>query len=569
MPTNYKYVKKEGAKRKKRRIRILGPFLLFLSLVLLTYGLFFFLTRKTDELILVGQYRQAIDTLDHWKWLPLANASVYEEIGTAELLTKGGAKAEVFFRKSSSKLFFKPIPIWKEVLKILWAQGRYADGLFYTNHIQAEVAGDQIFHFYRAGFLAGENKLNEASKELKKAGNSPEYRNEISILRTEINQRLTTGHYTFLFDREKYPLVNISLEGKTEILYDQIAPIVTGPHGDYLEKLKTYQAKQFVLTIDQRIQNAALNALGKYAGAIVLLDVKTGNILAAASKLKGKGSEYTEPVSLALNRFYEPGSIIKLITLAGALEHGIDLNQIFPLECIGYLPLSGDKILYDWTVHGEVKDIYNATAVSCNIAFARIGLAMKPAIVLSNLKKFGFNSKLLETFLPLDLGYLTQGDGTDSYLSNLSIGLEFLEMTPLHAALLASAIGKQGVAMLPQLLLGTQNILGLSTSKQPPVEYQRFMTAKTAKILTEGMQQVLFHPEGTGRRARIENFPYALKTGTAGDREKGYDAILIGFAPLPEPKIAFSVFVEHSGKAELEGTRVTKQFLESIRNYVQ
>ncbi len=73
-------------------------------------------------------------------------------------------------------------------------------------------------------------------------------------------------------------------------------------------------------------------------------------------------------------------------------------------------------------------------------------------------------------------------------------------------------------------------------------------------------------PEGAPQPV---NLPIAMKTGTAGDGATGYDAIIIGFAPVKNPKVAFSVVAEHSGKAEFEGARITKLFLESIQGYIQ
>ena len=94
------------------------------------------------------------------------------------------------------------------------------------------------------------------------------------------------------------------------------------------------------------------------------------------------------------------------------------------------------------------------------------------------------------------------------------------------------------------------------------------MSEKTAVILTGAMKQVVEHSEGTGRRAVIEGFPFAMKTGTAGVGTTGYNAIMIGFGPLPKPKIAFAIFLEHAGKAEFEGARITRLFLESIQGYI-
>jgi cell division protein FtsI/penicillin-binding protein 2 len=94
------------------------------------------------------------------------------------------------------------------------------------------------------------------------------------------------------------------------------------------------------------------------------------------------------------------------------------------------------------------------------------------------------------------------------------------------------------------------------------------MSEKTSQALTDAMLDVVKNPEGTGRRAELISFPMAMKTGTAGKGAVGYDAVVIGFGPVPNPKIAFAVFLERAGKAEFEGARITRLFLESIQGYI-
>lgn len=565
---DYKYATIDTSARKRKPLRLVLLFvILFFLLACVTYGTYFYQTRNSDESILTGKYAEAERALNRWKWLPLVSSLVYEKIGTAELLANGSQKASPYFQRVEKKNAVRPVAFWQDVLKILWGNGRYGDGLAYANHINGHVEQEPLLHFYRAGFLAGQNQLSDASKELESTGSLPDLSKEISLLKEEIDQRLTTSKYPLVFDRENLALVSSSLQGSPEVLYDGVRPIFKNDVFDYLSRLQQ-QGSQAVLTLDYRMQNAALKAFGQYAGAIVVLDVKNGDILAAASSPKGIQSQYPPESCLALNQLYEPGSINKIITLSGALEHGIDLSKIFPLACEGNLKLSDNKILYDWKTHGEVKDANVATAVSCNVAFAKLGLAMKPSDLIANLKLFGYDSQLRDAFLPLSLGRITTGDGSDEYLAHLSIGLDYLKMTPLHAAMLAASVANAGTAMMPRLLLEHRNVIGAPYDIQPALAYRQFMTPKTAQAITEAMQTVVTNPEGTGRRAAVDGLPFAMKTGTAGKGETGYNAVVIGFAPVPNPRIAFAIFLDHAGKAEFEGARVTKLFLESIRGYI-
>lgn len=567
MPFDYKYIDHDKAGRRGWRSLLFLLLILFLLGSIASYTTFYFQTRKVDELILTGQYQTAEEKLDHWTWLPLVNGRVYEKLGTEKLLNSGAKTASPYFQKSESKFAFRPMSIWQDVLKTLWTNGRYEDGIAYSTHLAKVLSQEDTVHFYSAGFLTGLNRLSEAEKELKNAGSIPELTKEISTLKQEISQRQTTGQYAILFDRENLPLANRSLKGETTILNENIAPFITHPVFGYLSTHKDSPA-QAVLTIDYRVQNAAMNALGKYAGSIVILDVRSGDILAAASSQKGVNSEYPPDIFLPFVNQYEPGSIIKMITLSGALEHNEDFSKIFPFECKGLLELSQNTVLHDWKTHGEVKDINEATAVSCNVAFAKIGMAIKPADLIENLKQFGFNSKLDSTELPLELGKIADGDLGELYLSHLSIGLDALTMTPLHAALVASGIANHGTAMKPRLFSHNRNVIGLPFGDQPTAEFRKFMSPKTAEAITNAMMDVVRHPDGTGRRAAVDGLPFAMKTGTAGEGTTAYNAIIIGFAPVPDPKIAFSIVLEHAGKAEFEGARVTKLLLESIKGYI-
>ena len=569
MPTSYKYIDHEKASRRGNFTRklpiVLIAFIIFTAGI---YGFYFFQTRNVEEKILTATYDEATEILDHWTWLPLLNGRVYERLGTIRLLKEGAQSSQSYFSQASSKLFFRPVGIWPDILKSLWVNGRYQDGVSYTQHIEKSISDQPQLHFYKSGFLAGENMLQEASRELQKAGNIPELTREIGLLKSEIEHRTTTGQFGFLIDRENLPLVKLSFKGEPTYLSDSIKPVLMNSEYSLVDSLKKASPKNpALLTLDYRIQNAAQKALDRYAGAIVLLDIKRGDILAAASSLKGVGANHSEGTSLAMTGRYEPGSIIKMITLAGSLDHGVDMNKIVPFQCDGYLTLQDNKPLYDWKKHDQIKDINTATAVSCNVAFARMGLALKPADLINNLKQFGFDSRL-DGLLPVELGKIKEGSIDERYLSNLSIGLEYLEMTPLHAAMLASAIANGGVCITPRLVSGYRNIIGLPFGNISSTEFRRFMSEKTSKVLTEAMLDVVKNADGTGRRAALPSFPFAMKTGTAGEGASGYNAIVIGFGPVPNPKIAYAILLEHAGKAEFEGARITRLFLESIQGYI-
>src|SRR4029078_12280500 len=121
------------------------------------------------------------------------------------------------------------------------------------------------------------------------------------------------------------------------------------------------------------------------------------------------------------------------------------------------------------------KDVETAAAVSCNVGFAKMGLILKPADLLANLKTFGFDERLPNAFLPLELGKIKKAELNEMVLADLSIGLDYLEMTPLHIAMVASAIANGGICVKPKLILHYRNVLGTPYSPEPTVLYRRFM----------------------------------------------------------------------------------------------
>ncbi|MFQ5767959.1 MAG: penicillin-binding transpeptidase domain-containing protein, partial [Acidobacteriota bacterium] len=88
----------------------------------------------------------------------------------------------------------------------------------------------------------------------------------------------------------------------------------------------------------------------------------------------------------------------------------------------------------------------------------------------------------------------------------------------------------------------------------------------TATLIAEAMEQVVSSSRGTGRRAALQGLRFAMKTGTAGERKGGLNTVIFGFAPLENPRVAFGFVAEHAGKAELQGARILRDFLATVRN---
>lgn len=315
-----------------------------------------------------------------------------------------------------------------------------------------------------------------------------------------------------------------------------------------------------LLNIDRELQEAASASLG-YAGGIVVVDPQSGEILAAVSNpLPGSTAQ-----NFALEGAFEPGSIIKLITLSSALRTDFDLTTIFPFKCTGSVDCDG-KPFYDWAIHGMVNDIEQATAESCNVAFAKIGLALGRDALKRELQAYGFGRAPLESPPDMSFGAIAEVGPESLHTAHLSVGLEDLTITPLHAALIAAALARNGNVMMPRLIREKRNILQEPFFKTAPATlFETGLGDDDRQAIVRAMTQVVTSQTGTGRRAAVEGLKFALKTGTSGKRELGLDGVIIGMAPLDSPKIAFCIYAHGSGKAELEGARITHDFLTRIR----
>ena len=145
--------------------------------------------------------------------------------------------------------------------------------------------------------------------------------------------------------------------------------------------------------------------------------------------------------------------------------------------------------------------------------------------------------------------------------AHFAIGLEHETITPMHLAMLASMMANRGVLTSPRLLRARRTILGDVAVAPPAQGSSRIASERAATTMIHAMQAVVTDPRGTGRRAFIDGVPIAMKTGTAGSREKGYDALIMAFAPVDSPKVAFAIVAENAGHAELAGAQIAHDFV--------
>lgn len=311
-----------------------------------------------------------------------------------------------------------------------------------------------------------------------------------------------------------------------------------------------------VLTLDLVVQEAAMEALGDRAGAVVALDPRTGAVLALTSYprydpnviddrwtelIQDKG---TPLFDRALNGLYPPGSVFKAIVAAAALEEG-KVKPDTEFEDEGSFVAGGFKVTnYGGGAYG-IHSFADAFAESINTTFARIGVDLGADTLARYAQVFGVGTEM-----PWRLGGRTGVFPSPSrmdtaHVAQASIGQGEVLVSPLEMALVCAGIANGGRVMAPYIVASVRTSDGVEISKSTPHVWRQAIRQDTAAILRGLMLEVV--ERGTGTNAGLADVKVAGKTGTAEVADGKPHAWFIGFAPAEEPRVAVAVIVENAG----------------------
>jgi peptidoglycan glycosyltransferase len=323
-----------------------------------------------------------------------------------------------------------------------------------------------------------------------------------------------------------------------------------------------------VLTLDPAVQEAAMAGLEGVTGAVVALDPASGAILGMASTPSYDPTllsshdpaairEYWAQLDAAerdprLNRGigdnYPPGSLFKVIVSAAALENGYTPDTAIPAPDVLTPPGTSTPLrnFNGGSCNGGADQrLLDALRISCNTAFAQLGMDLGEDRVREMAEAFGLDGETYD--IPLRVEASGIGDiDDDAALAQTSIGQRDVRMTPLQAALVAATVANDGVQMKPYLVdeLQAPDLTVIDSTQ--PEEWREPISADVANQLTEMMISVVAN--GSGRAARIDGVQVAGKTGTAQVSDEVADHTwFMGFAPADDPKIAVAVFVANGG----------------------
>jgi len=294
------------------------------------------------------------------------------------------------------------------------------------------------------------------------------------------------------------------------------------------------------VSIDLELSRIARTALAESRGSIVLVDPGSGQIRAAVSN--GRTKYETDP-SPAFEQMLEPASIMKLLTVTAAFRDNLLVEEeISSIFCWGGHKFNG-KTLWCPARGGHLKGLDHAMSISCNTAFAALGVKLGWPKMVSELHLFGFDSQVGN---PFSLGRIIIPAGDDRSLADLSIGLENTVISPVHGALIASVFANNGYKVEPQLFAAYDGFTGLSPLRMKPenIKGDKIISSLWLPAIREAMWAVTRYGGTAGFIAPV-GYPVHMKTGTGGNYGKGFHINYIGYGPADseEDRIAFCVRV--------------------------
>jgi peptidoglycan glycosyltransferase len=368
---------------------------------------------------------------------------------------------------------------------------------------------------------------------------------------------------------------NLLLSGEDDRLFvRRLSDLVTGakPEGG-----------DVVLTVDKELQTEAYDQLGDQKGSAVLLDPRTGAILAMAanptfdpnplvvndadaeaSANKALQADPDKPAeNRAIVRAYPPGSTFKVIMAAAALENGIGPDT--PLEGpAAYTPPQTSTPIENFT-KGVPCDqgrpsLERSLTISCNTSFARLGAETLGADkIKEKAKDFGFSDDDLR--IPQKVAPSVTGDMPDPpSTAQSSIGQRDVRMTPLQGAMIAASVANNGVMMKPHLVKEVRAPDLSVLDRYDGEELRRSIGPDTAGDLRTMMESVV--EKGTGTKAQVDGLKVGGKTGTAQDGERPEHTWFIGYAMKDgEPLAAVCVMLENTGGSSSVATEIAGNLL--------
>jgi penicillin-binding protein 2 len=402
--------------------------------------------------------------------------------------------------------------------------------------------------------------------------------------------------------------------GWEERIVDARGRYRTGPEAERLLDQASRQdpipGRDVRLTLDIELEEAVEKAMrNQRAGAVVVVEVRTGRLLAMYSKPDfdpndlsgGAGKErmrqavsrlYGDPLQPTLDKTtsgsFQPGSTFKPFSALAALE-GKKLDPDDTERCDGQLTF-GRRVFHCTHVHGRVN-MHQAIAESCNMYFIKVAEAVGMDDIAKMATQFGLGEKTglgvnpeatgrmpTRSFYALRYG----GKFYEGYTMNAAIGEGATTVTPLQLSLAYAALGNGGTLYSPELVRAVESEDGTIVQDFAP-RVRRKVNVSPANLarVTDSLYGVVNEQKGTAYDVRDPGLDVAGKTGTAqtapppaglmdtikggmGDWYRANHAWFAAYAPAKAPEIAVALLVEHGGAGPKVAAPIALQI---VRDY--
>lgn len=325
------------------------------------------------------------------------------------------------------------------------------------------------------------------------------------------------------------------------------------------------------VTLNSKLSKACYDALGDNNGSVIVLEPSTGKILSMVSKPNFNPntlerdwekiiSDNTSSVLVnrATQGVYPPGSTFKIVTLLSYYKEHKDDFQKYHYNCEGSIQIGDTTVsCANGHVHGE-QDLIMSFANSCNTSFINMGYSLNYDKYKSTAENLLFNSKL-----PYDFEYnKSQFNLKDNFskweLAQTAFGQGETLVTPLHLALIGSAIANKGVLMKPYMMDYVESCDGLRIKDFKSGEYKSLMSEDEADFLSDCMKKVV--EQSFGWLFNDADYEVAGKSGTAQFGTLGYEhSLFVSFSPVDKPEIVVVSVVEGTENRSITAAEVCKK----------
>jgi len=341
--------------------------------------------------------------------------------------------------------------------------------------------------------------------------------------------------------------------GKKRVLKDRLGRIV-----EDVERIQSPNpGRELATSIDLRIQylayrelKAAIKRSGSASGSVVVLDVGTGEVLAMVNQPAYNPNDRSQFIAVkyrnrAITDIFEPGSTLKTLVIAAALESGQYHAESRVDTSPGFVKV-GAKVIEDKQNLGKI-DLTTLLARSSNVGATKIAMSLPAETLYNVLSGFGLG-RLSGSGFPGESAGLLSHYSNWRPISQATLAYGYgLSLTPLQLAQAYATIASGGL----------QHPVSLLRLEQTPIA-RRVIKAQTAGAVMSMLEAVV-SDKGTGRRAMVAGYRVAGKTGTVkkfapgGYAEDRYIALFSGIAPATRPRLAVVVVIDDPSNGEYYG----------------